>query len=111
MLAVNGQPVFGNFKKVKINEIENLVSKIDFVQFMTVHPGFQGGEFVKEVVNKIALFRQKYKDIMIMCDGGITPETAPLLVKAGASVLVSGSYVVKSVDVEEAVEKLKNSIM
>ncbi len=46
---------------------------------------------------------------MIMCDGGITPETAPKLVKAGASVLVSGSYIIKSEDVGQAIEELKRS--
>ena len=77
------------------------------IQFMTVHPGFQGGEFVKEVVDKIMSFRKKYPDIMIMCDGAITPETAPMLVKAGVSALVSGSYIVKSQDIEKAIRKLK----
>lgn len=86
-----------------------LLEKVDFVQFMTVHPGFQGGEFVSEVVDKIAAFHVKYPDIMIMCDGGITPETAPDLIKAGASQLVSGSYIIKSQNIENAIKELGES--
>ena len=91
------------------SRIEPFVDKVDFFQFMTVHPGFQGGQFVQEVVNKVAMFRDKYKGIMIMCDGGITPVTTPGLVKAGASVLVSGSYIIKSPDIDQAIEELKKS--
>lgn len=90
--------------------IEKYLKDIDFVQFMTVHPGFQGGEFVHEVVDKISAFHEEYPGIMIMADGGITPETAPKLVKAGASVLVCGSYIVKSQNVEAAIKVLGESI-
>ena len=92
---------------------ENIVSyldKIDFVQFMTVCPGFQGGKFLNEVVDKIETFHRKYPGIIIMCDGGVTPETAPGLVKAGALSLVSGSYIVKSSDFEQAIKELEESI-
>src|SRR3990167_8930579 len=85
-----------------VDKIEQYLNEIDFVQFMTVHPGFQGSNFVNEVVDKISAFHKKYPDIMIMCDGGITSETAPKLVKAGASVLVSGSYILKSQNFKKA---------
>lgn len=88
-------------------KIEPFFKNIDFVQFMTVHPGFQGSPFVKDVVDKIASFHAKYPDILIMCDGGVTPETAPHLVKAGVSSLVSGSYILKSDDVAKAILDLK----
>jgi ribulose-phosphate 3-epimerase len=89
------------------DKIEKYLNDTNFVQFMTVHPGFQGGQFVEEVVDKIKSFHEKYPDIMIMCDGAITPETAPKLVAAGASVLVSGSYIIKSEDFGKAIEELK----
>ncbi len=100
-LAFNPETDIGSF--------EDIIKNFDFVQFMTVHPGFQGGKFVKEVVDKISAFHQKYPDIMIMADGGITPETAPQLAKAGVSSLVSGSYLVKSKNFEESINELKNS--
>lgn len=94
-----------------LKKVANYFNKIDFIQFMTIRPGFQGQPFLDEVVDKIAAFHTKYPDIIIMCDGGVTPETAPKLVKAGASVLVSGSYIVKSLDVGKAMEELKKSCM
>jgi ribulose-phosphate 3-epimerase len=96
--------------ETSIETIAPYLKQIDFVQFMTVHPGFQGGEFVKEVVDKIASFHHKYPGILIMCDGGITPETAPDLVSAGASELVSGSYIIKSPDVGKAIEQIKKVV-
>ena len=91
-------------------KLEPYLKDIDFVQFMTVHPGFQGGEFVEEVVDKVSEFHKKYPDIMIMADGGITPQTSGRLVTAGVSALVSGSYIVKSENVEKAIKDLEESI-
>ncbi len=96
--------------ETNFDKIEGYLNKVDFVQFMTVHPGFQGAEFVNEVVDKIASFHSKYPDIIIMCDGGITPETVPGLVKAGVSVLVSGSYIIKSPNTEKAINDLRSAV-
>ena len=90
-----------------ISKFKELISQVDFVQFMTIHPGFQGQQFLDEVVDKIAEFHKENPDILIMSDGSTTPETAPRLVKAGVSALVSGSYIVKSQNVEEAIGELK----
>ena len=92
-----------------VEEIEEYFGDISFVQFMTIHPGFQGQPFLDTVVDKIASFHNKYPDIIIMCDGGIIPERISKLVKAGASVLVSGSYIIKSSDFEKAINELKKS--
>lgn len=97
--------------ETNIDKIEPYLDSVDFVQFMTIHPGFQGQQFLDEIVDKISLFNKKYPDIIIMCDGGITLETASKLVKAGASVLVSGSYIIKSLDFEKAINDLKEVCM
>jgi ribulose-phosphate 3-epimerase len=64
---------------------------------MTVNPGFGGQAFIPAVVEKVkrvkAMIGQRPIDIEI--DGGITPETAPLVTAAGANVLVAGSAVFK----------------
>lgn len=86
-----------------------LINRVGLVQFMTIHPGSQGQKFLKEVVDKIRTFHKENPDIIIMSDGSTTPETAPQLVEAGVSVLVSGSYVVKSLDIKKAMEELKES--
>jgi ribulose-phosphate 3-epimerase len=96
--------------ETSVDKIEKYLDEVDFVQFMTVHPGFQGGQFVEEVVDKIEAFHKAHPDIMIMCDGAINPETASKLVEAGASALVSGSYIIKSENIEKAIGELKNSI-
>ncbi|MBI4158572.1 MAG: ribulose-phosphate 3-epimerase [Candidatus Yanofskybacteria bacterium] len=90
--------------------IESFVNMVDFVQFMTVNPGFQGGGFVEETVLKIENFHAKYPFVPIAVDGGIHPENKNVskLIKAGASLLVVGSHIVsEGRDVGKAIEELK----
>ena len=96
--------------ETEVDKIKEFIDKIDYIQFMTVHPGFQGGEFIEEVLDKISVFSKEYPNMPIICDGGITPETVPLLVKAGASELVVGSYIIKSDNFEKAIQDLKEAI-
>ena len=62
---------------------------------MSVNPGFGGQAFIPGAVEKIARLRALVggRPIDIEVDGGITPETAPLVARAGANVLVAGSAV------------------
>lgn len=64
---------------------------------MTVNPGFGGQKFIHSQVEKTRKLRAMIEDrpIHIEIDGGITPETAPLMAAAGADVLVAGSAVFK----------------
>lgn len=94
-----------------VDKVKEFFDKIDYIQFMTVYPGFQGQVFLNEVVGRIAEFHSKYPKIDILVDGGVTPETAPKLVKAGVSTLISGSYIVKSQNVEKAIEELNQSVI
>lgn len=91
------------------DRIEPFIDFIDFVHFMTVEPGFYGGEFVESVLDKIADFHYFYPDKPIQVDGGINPETAPKLVKAGAGILVAGSYIWESKNIGEAMARLVKS--
>ena len=61
---------------------------------MSVNPGFGGQAFIPEMAEKVRRLRQM-TDLPIEVDGGITVETAPLVVEAGAQVLVAGSAVYK----------------
>lgn len=90
-----------------ISSIEPFISLVDFIQFMTVSPGFQGRDFLGHVVKKVRSFHEKHPQIIIAIDGGINPITAKEVVQAGASILVSGSFVLKSGDVGKAIEDLK----
>jgi ribulose-phosphate 3-epimerase len=75
--------------------IEYVLDRLDLVLLMTVNPGFGGQAFIPSVIDKVrqvkALVGNRPIDIEI--DGGVTPETAPLVVGAGANVLVAGSAV------------------
>ena len=78
-----------------IDRVEHLLDLIDLVCVMTVNPGFGGQKFIHsqlEKIEKLSELRKK-KDFLIEVDGGVTEETAPLVVKAGANVLVAGSAV------------------
>ncbi len=93
-----------------IVQIEPYIDQVDFVHFMTVEPGFYGGEFVSSVVDKIKDFHFYYPDKPIEVDGSITLETAPKLIEAGASMLVVGSYIWENKNIEKAIENLKSQI-
>ena len=93
-----------------LERLEEASSSVDFAQFMAVHPGAQGRTFVSGVADRIRLFHANHPHMTLMVDGGITPDTAPLCAAAGATVLASGSYVVKSADPAAAIKELWNSI-
>lgn len=67
---------------------------LDYVLVLSVNPGFGGQAFIHEMTEKIRHLRTM-TDLPIAVDGGITAETAPLVVEAGARVLVAGSAVYK----------------
>ena len=82
--------------------IEHLLDLCDMVLVMSVNPGFGGQRFIASQVAKIARLRAMIGDrpIHIQVDGGIDPETAPLVARAGADVLVAGSAVFRGGSVE-----------
>ena len=77
--------------------VKEIIDLIDLICVMTVNPGFGGQNFIYSQVKKIKTLRDMIGDrpIHIEIDGGITSETAPLVVEAGANVLVAGSAVFK----------------
>ncbi len=79
-----------------------LLDLCDLVCVMTVNPGFGGQSFIRTQIAQIRRLRALIGDrpIHIEIDGGVTPETAPLVVAAGADVLVAGSAVFKGGSVE-----------
>jgi ribulose-phosphate 3-epimerase len=75
--------------------IEPVIDLVDVILVMSVNPGFGGQQFIPSSIEKIAQMRAMAagRPIDIEVDGGITPETAPAVVRAGANVLVAGSAV------------------
>jgi len=90
-----------------ITDIEPFVGLVDFIQFMTVHPGFQGGDFLDYVVEKIESFHNKYPEAVIAVDGSINSVTAKSVIDAGASMIISGSFIITSGDVGKVIEELR----
>ncbi|KZY30466.1 ribulose phosphate epimerase [Roseovarius sp. HI0049] len=88
-----------------LESIAYLLDDVDMVLLMTVNPGFGGQKFIQSGVEKTRRLREMIGDrpVHIQIDGGVTPETAPAVVAAGADVLVAGSAVFKggSVDTPE----------
>ena len=80
-----------------IDAVEHLLDMGDLICVMTVNPGFGGQKFIHSQIAKVEKLRAMIGDrpIHIEIDGGITPETAPLMRAAGADVLVAGSAVFK----------------
>lgn len=79
-----------------LDGVENLLDMIDLVCVMTVNPGFGGQNFI-DMTDKVQRLRALIgaRPIHIEIDGGMTPQTAPLMARAGADVLVAGSAVFK----------------
>ncbi len=67
---------------------------LDYVLVMSVNPGFGGQSFIPEMADKVRRLKEM-TDLPVQVDGGITTETAPLMVEAGAQVMVAGSAVYK----------------
>lgn len=92
-----------------------ILDRVDLVLVMSVNPGFGGQSFLPAVVDKIARIRDMLdgRDVDIEVDGGITPETAPLVVAAGATALVAGSAVFKGGSVEsyrQNIQAIRDSV-
>lgn len=94
-----------------INVVFPYLKDISMVLIMTVEPGFGGQSFMNDMLPKVTELKQEIErqglDVDIQVDGGVDSETASLCKKAGANVLVAGSYIFKSEDVKKAIEILK----
>lgn len=92
----------------KIETIFPLVSNVDFVQVMGIEQdGFQGEEFDVRCLDHVRTLKEKYPELVISVDGAVSLETAPDLIAAGATRLVSGSAIFNSGDIIGTVEEFK----
>jgi ribulose-phosphate 3-epimerase len=83
----------------------------EMVLVMTVHPGFGGQEFLPETADKVRQVRELVGPATrVEVDGGISPETAPLVVSCGADTLVAGSAIFSQADRPAAIAALRNAI-
>ena len=92
--------------ETEIEQIADYIDDLDQVLIMTVNPGFYGSPFLPEVMGKIKQLRKMKPVLDIEVDGGITPETIKLVDEAGANLFVSGSYLVKSDNMQDRINIL-----
>lgn len=93
--------------KTKIKEILPLVKKFDTILVMGVEPGMMGQKFNKKTLSKIKKLRKKIPTLNIEIDGGVNEKNYKKILKAGANLIVIGSYLQKSVDLKTALSQLK----
>ena len=93
--------------------LEPFIEMLDLVLVMTVEPGFGGQSFMADQLPKIREIKAKLMQVNPQCelevDGGIAPDTSPLVKGAGANVLVAGSAVFGKADRAAAIESIRNA--
>lgn len=93
----------------ELDQAEPFLEEVDVVLVMTIEAGFSGQPFLTENLEKIKKIHENFPDLPIEVDGGINDKTARLVVEAGATRLVSTSYLFKNSDqISQAIERLKN---
>ena len=94
-----------------VSTIENAIDLVDLILVMSVNPGFGGQAFIPAAIQKVRDLRALAggRPIDIEVDGGITPQTAPQVVAAGANVLVAGSAVFKGGHYKDNIAAIRNA--
>ena len=94
-----------------VSVLADIIRDVDMVLLMSVNPGFGGQKFLEHTYTKVRQLRQLIEETgskaLIEIDGGVNMQTAPLLVEAGADILVAGSAVYGAEDVVKAAHDLK----
>lgn len=98
-----------------VSALEDIIGDVELVLLMSVNPGFGGQKFIANTIKKVQELRELIarsgSKALIEVDGGVQNETAPRLVKAGADVLVSGSYIFGAENPTEVIKSLKNTAL
>ena len=96
-----------------LSAVKEFLNEIDMLLVMTVDPGFSGQGFKRDILPKIrearSMIDQVSGEIDLQVDGGINKKTAPLVVEAGANVLVAGSAIFGAPDVGKAIREIRES--
>jgi ribulose-phosphate 3-epimerase len=97
-----------------VSLLEEIVSDIDLILAMTVNPGFSGQKFINTVISKLTKLNSMMPKTgslqYLQVDGGINAQTGKEVIKAGANVLVAGSYIFKAPNVVQAVQNLRDIV-
>ena len=94
-------------KETPVESVLPYLDDVDCVLIMTIKAGFSGQQFIPEMLDKARVIRERKPGLPIEVDGGINYETAKLAVAAGATRLVSTSYIFNSGNIREAINRLQ----
>jgi len=83
---------------------------VDVVLIMTVNPGFSGQKFMGDMMPKVETLRQKFPDLNIQVDGGLSPETIDQAAEAGANVIVAASAIFGANDRKAVIDALRAGV-
>jgi len=96
-----------------IETIKYVLEEVDMVLIMTVNPGFGGQSFIESMIPKIkelkSLIDKKGLKVDIQVDGGIKPDNVDKVVKAGANIIVAGSAIFNSDDIQHTVDLFRKN--
>jgi ribulose-phosphate 3-epimerase len=93
-----------------VEAVEQVAPLCDMVLVMTVHPGFGGQKFMPEAAKKVARIREIVgPDVRIEVDGGIDPQTTPIVVSYGADTLVAGNAIFAESDRMAAINAIREA--
>ena len=94
-----------------VKVLESIISEIDLVCVMSVNPGFGRQSFIESTYNKVLklknLIKKKNASTLIEIDGGVNDKNSTKLIEYGADVLVSGNYIFRDQDPNEAIKRLR----
>jgi ribulose-phosphate 3-epimerase len=97
-----------------VESLSTAIEFCDYVLVMTVNPGFGGQKFIEPVVPKIRhisrLVKERGLRVEIEVDGGVDAKTAPVVVAAGATMLVAGSAVFGKPDRRDAIQTIRDAV-
>ena len=109
--AAGAKPAISVKPNTPVSAIYPYLSLVDMVLIMTVEPGYGGQKLIPTTIEKVKTLREEIDarglSIEIEVDGGVTPDNAPELISAGATVLVAGSSVFRASDRRAAIEALR----
>ena len=96
-----------------IESIKHIIEDVDMVLIMTVNPGFGGQSFIESMLEKIKELKQLIDDknlnVDIQVDGGMKPDNIHKVVEAGANIIVAGSAIFNSENIEETVSLMRKN--
>jgi ribulose-phosphate 3-epimerase len=94
----------------QIDLILPFIEDIDCVLIMTVEPGFGGQSFMPQMMSKVELLRQMYRELDIEVDGGVGPNTIHECANSGANLIVSGTSVVNAQNPRQVMQYMRDVV-